>query len=118
MVRILGGPDTDEKGELDELEETMCCLRLLKWECQGTAAASVLYARNERNFGASCAFFAQFMRESCAIHTQFTSDSALIMRGFPSRIRHAQPHIRPVWGLFVPMRWSAWFVSDLCVIFP
>ena len=118
MVRILGGPDTDEKGELDELEETMCCLRLLKRECLGTAAASVLYARNERNFSASCAFFAQFMRESCAIHTQFTSDSALIMRGFPSRIRHAQPRIRPVWGLFVPMRWSAWFVSDLCVIFP
>ena len=35
-VRILGVPDTDEKGELDKLEETMCCLRLLKWECQGT----------------------------------------------------------------------------------
>ena len=44
------------------------------------------------------------LRESCVIHTQFTSDSALIMRGFPSRIRHAQPRIRPVWGLFVPMR--------------
>ena len=99
-------------------KRTMCCLRLLKRECQGTAAVSVLYAWNERNFSASCAFFAQFMRESCAIHTQFTSDSALIMRGFPSRIRHAQPRIRPVWGLFVTMRWSAWFVSDLCVIFP
>ena len=115
MVRILGGPDTDEKGELDELEESMCCLRLLKREYQGTAAASVLYARNERNFSA---FFAQFMRESCAIHTQFTSDSALIMRDFPSRIHHAQPRIRPVCGLFVSMRWSAWFVCDLCVIFP
>ena len=97
MVRILGGPDTDEKGELDELEETMCCLRLLKRECKGTvclsvwidlytglilsgpqsrylskkkgtAAASVLYARNERNFSTSCAFFAQFMRDSYAIH--------------------------------------------------
>ena len=104
MVRILSGPDKDEKGELYELEETMCCLRLLKRECQGTAAASVLYARSDCNFSASCAFFAQFMRESCAIHMQFTSGSALIMRGFPSRIRHAQPHIRPVWGFFVPMR--------------
>ena len=73
MVRILGGPDTDEKGELDELEETMCCLRLLKRESQGTAAASVLYARNERNCSASCAFIlcavhAWIMRDSYAIH--------------------------------------------------
>ena len=129
MVRILGGPDTDEKGELDELEETMCCLRLLKREYQGTAAASVLYARNERNFSASCAFFAQFMRESCAIHTQFTSDSALIMRGFPSRIHHAQPRIRPVctmnfqwkkkvpWNGAVSMRSRAgsWETLSICI---
>jgi hypothetical protein len=46
------------------------------------------------------------------------SDKAQIMRDFPLNFLCAQPRIRPIWGLCVHLRWSAWFVSDLCAIFP
>jgi hypothetical protein len=37
---------------------------------------------------------------------------------FPLNFLRAQPRIRPaVWGLCVHLRLSAWFLSDLCVIF-
>ena len=105
MVRILGGPDTDEKGELDELEETMCCLRLLKRECKGTVCLSVwidlytglilsgpqsryLYTKKAprphqfymRGMNATSAPPVHSLRSSCVNHARFIRNSLATVR--------------------------------------
>ena len=49
-------------------------------------------------------WFLRCLRRSHAIHTRYCAD-------YKWSFRHIQPFICPVWGLSVPMRWSAWFIN-------